>query len=75
MKSGVETADGNGKYINVHISGYIRTFPSSQCIPQSLKEGPSKVKQEDAPAPTTDQAISAFCGIVRPITQSTSTKR
>ena len=76
VKSGVDTEkDGNAKYVNVHISGYIRTFPGSQCIPPSLKEGSSKIKQEDAPTSTTDQAVSAFCGIVRPITESTSTKR
>ena len=75
VKSGPDGInDGTAEYINVHVSGYIRTFPGSQCIPTSLKEG-SKIKQEEAPAPTTDQAISAFCGVVRPVKESTTTKR
>lgn len=74
VKSGPDGInDGTAEYINVHVSGYIRTFPASQCIPTSLKEG-SKIKQEDAQAPTTDQAISAFCGVVRPVKESTTTK-
>ena len=61
-------------YINVQISGYIRTFPSSQCIPSCLQEN-GQIKQEEGTQPTTDQAVTAFCGIVRPVTETTNTNR
>ena len=60
------------EYINVQISGYIRTFPSSQCIPTCLQEN-GKIKIEEGS--TTDQAVTAFCGIVRPVTETTNTNR
>ena len=66
--------DVKPEYINVQISGYIRTFPSSQCIPTCLQEN-GQIKQEEGTTSTTDQAITAFCGIVRPVTETTNTNR
>jgi len=70
MKKQKNEDDPNSvEFINVQVSGYIRTFPSSQCIPSCLQsqEQASQVKVEDGPAP--DQAVTAFCGIVRPVAQ------
>lgn len=70
VKTGSESAnDGaTAEYVYAHVSGYIRTFPSSQCHPQMNNK--KEIKQEDGPPPppsTPDQAIAAFCGIVRPV--------
>lgn len=70
--SATQLAPEKSEYINVQISGYIRTFPSSQCIPTCLQEN-GKIKQEEGTGSQTDQAVTAFCGIVRPVTETTNT--
>ena len=77
VKTGADGAnDGaTAEYVYAHVSGYIRTFPSSQCHPQmgSKKE----IKQEDGPPPPSapDQAIAAFCGVVRPVKNQEQNKK